>query len=1032
MSTFMKTLIVSTLMLASGLASADTLMPNSGNAWTLYVFGNGEVIKNTLMAIAAMVNEAPYRNLLSLIATIGVIALGARAGFDPKQAPKLIGYFAGVYLTMYVLLSLDANIEVNDPVSLYTDVVTGVPAAVGVPAAFISNIGHWLTENVEKNFSMPSDNLTLTGGGAFDMANSLARDAAQVRIIDPYLRQGMSYYMVDCVMPMIVSGAVSSADILSTNDLWGLVQGSNPGILTQYFSGTHQDGALLTCPDAYAQLTNDLATHAPTLIKAAGSAWHANNLNLEGYIQSAYSWLSDNVANGTGAKTVQQAATIHLLNDSFEQAAAMTGNNEMVMSISLAQAKQTQKSQWFSASQLFKDMVGYIYSILQAFIFAVVPILLIAVLIPGFGGVILKNYGQILIWLVLWEPLLAVINYVIALYAQQGMVDTLSTGGLSMGNITAVTEQTSNFMTAAGFMATMVPMISWGLVKGAMAFTEFISAGVGSSFASSAATGMASGNVSLDSQSMGNKSLGQENLMPKASVGFGQTNGAIAGVGSLISTDFGGTVVSAFGKPIESSGSRSEGVSHTQGASDSVTKARAYEHAAGATTQKILADSQGLGETIGASTRAGVTNDQGTDASISTTVSDKLGAGVKAIMAQVGSEKDASLASAHIAAMLGGAAKSAGVKDGDRAGMMDFIKKHSSGLLSAIKEDPLTAATIAAGILLAIPTGGTSLMAAGAMGAARTLAAVGAKSLSGSAGKALGIAGAGAAAVGLKTNVGGKLETSTNYETSTTATNNSSVERDKDLTKQSQVSLTERELETLARMHEAALQAVSGKQFTDSTTTTDGYTAKTMASHQQALTDTYQRLRSDTDSLTFNRDVTRSYGGNPNALMSDVHGGGSALRNNVDGRLAATGSAAWAGFQSLAGDTAAAGAAADETQGIGRAAIDSRDAKLRVQHGAAVESAENSNGVLNAARENIDGMTVELADAGRRIAVDTDELHDKAYVRANPGESAVNLVTGEDTGRPGGRPNYGFGSGDWWEPTEGVILPSRSSGRTPD
>lgn len=112
MTAFLKTLATCLLVFLPGFALADTAMLGSGNTWTLYVFGTGEGTKNIFTAIAAMVSEDGYRNLLSLtMAAIGVIALGARAGFDPKQAPTLIGYFASVYLTMYVMLWFQATLR---------------------------------------------------------------------------------------------------------------------------------------------------------------------------------------------------------------------------------------------------------------------------------------------------------------------------------------------------------------------------------------------------------------------------------------------------------------------------------------------------------------------------------------------------------------------------------------------------------------------------------------------------------------------------------------------------------------------------------------------------------------------------------------------------------------------------------------------------------------------------------------------------------------------------------------------------------
>jgi len=1004
MNAFLKTLSVCLFVLAPGLALGDTLMPYSGNAWTLYVFGNGEVIKNVLMAVAAMVNESAYRNLLSFLATIGVLALAARSGFDPKQAPKLIGYFAGVYLTMYVLLTLDANIEVNDPVSGYSDVVTGVPAAVGVPAAIISVIGHWLTENVEKNFSMANSNLTLTGGGGFNMSTSLVRDAAQVRIMDPYLRQGMSQYMADCVMPMIVTGNMSSADMMETNDLWALVRSENAGILTQYYSKTYREGALLKCPDAYAALTADLAAHAPALIKAAGSAWYANDLKLAGHIQSAYTWLSDNVANGSAAQTVQQAAAIHLMNDSFAQAAAMTGNNEMVMSISLAQAKQTQKSQWLSAAELFKDMVGYIYSILQAFIFAVVPILLVAILIPGFGGVILKNYGQILIWLVLWEPMLAVVNYVIALYAQQGMADTLSNGGLSMGNLTAVTEQTSNFITAAGFMATMVPMISWGLVKGAMAFTEFISSGVGSAFAAGAATGMAAGNVSLDSQSMNNKSFNQENVAHKFTGGMQSIMGSMTGLGSHTHATFNTQTTEAGGALIKPTHSKSKTGAHTRDSSTSAKQSETYRQSLASQESQVLSDMENLGAAWGQAWK----ESQSAEGSTTTTASEEAKrqheAAFKNLFSEFSQTKDASTLAAGLSAHLKGAAKMAEI-DLSKAGpaTAGFLKDYANKAMQYAKDNPALVAGAVAGIALALPAlavGGTAAAVGGL--ALTALRSVGLGALAKKAGPKLGetikAAAGGAKDLAVAKAVGelgagatGSAQTGTTYETGekTDQIRSSGVTDTTAETLSTQEQ--EKRVNSLARAVEAMANGMVSEGWRNDTQITKSYAEEKAAERAKLQAEAYKATDQSSTGIDMQDNTP-----NPHAALNAARGGpdhySAAVQQYNDhtqaGRVAADRLIANVENQRAAAEDALVegraniGTGIEEHQGV--APEPGADPKTPVPMPSTPESGQTPTDLETRVTGGIQKAKNSITDDGEELAKDMKEAAQSAEDKANP------------------------------------------------
>lgn len=193
--------------------------------------------------------------------------------------------------------------------------------------------------------------------------------------------------------------------------------------------------------------------------------------------------------------------------------------SELMTALSTEQAKQSQKDSWLTGAAIFQSMMGYVYSVLQAFVFAITPIILAALLLPGFGRAILKNFGQILLWLVLWDPLLAIISFIMAGYAQHDIAPAVTAGGLTIANISIVSQKTATLTTAAGFLATMVPMIAWGLVKGSIAFTEFISHGVGSSFANSAGQMLATGNAALDNSSMHNRSFSKESYSAKMDYG---------------------------------------------------------------------------------------------------------------------------------------------------------------------------------------------------------------------------------------------------------------------------------------------------------------------------------------------------------------------------------------------------------------------------------------------------------------------------------------------------------------------------------
>ncbi len=501
--------------------AGGTLNPAGNNAWALYVFGNGQVVYAILNSVSAMVNDSGYHALMEFVGVLGIFGAAIVSGFDASKMPRMLAFVIGAFITLYISLNVTANIMVEDPITNYTNVATGVPAVVGVPAAVISDIGHWLTLKIEQDFSLPSD-LTVSGGDGFNLANSLAQAATQAQILDPYLRNSFSAYTENCVIPELANGTMNADTLLNATNMWGALQVNNQGILTPVYSAQTPSGSLESCTNAYSAIGTSLTNEAQTLLTANSSQWGTTGASLvSNELSSALAFLSNNSVNQPADQSILQAATINMFNGSaMQQGEALTGNNGMMISMALAQSTQSQESSWYTGAQIFNSLMGYIYSVLQAFLFAITPILMAAVLIPGFGFAILKNFFQVLLWLILWQPMLAIINYIMSLYGQQAYGGVLaSASGLTDMNLPVISAQSAHMALAAGFLGTMVPMIAWGLVKGSLAFSDFIMSAGGGAFASQAAQQAASGNETLNNQSMNNDSFNSKNFAHSLSTG---------------------------------------------------------------------------------------------------------------------------------------------------------------------------------------------------------------------------------------------------------------------------------------------------------------------------------------------------------------------------------------------------------------------------------------------------------------------------------------------------------------------------------
>ncbi|HBY5944504.1 conjugal transfer mating-pair stabilization protein TraG, partial [Klebsiella pneumoniae] len=116
---------------------------------------------------------------------------------------------------------------------------------------------------------------------------------------------------------------------------------------------------------------------------------------------------------------------------------------------------------------------------------------------------VLKGYVFALIWLQTWPLLFAILNSAMAYYAKQNGVPVV------LSELSQVQLKNSDIATTAGYIAVMIPPLSWGIVKSmgaafSSAYSHFSSSGL--SATSQAASGVVDGNYSFANMQMENVS----------------------------------------------------------------------------------------------------------------------------------------------------------------------------------------------------------------------------------------------------------------------------------------------------------------------------------------------------------------------------------------------------------------------------------------------------------------------------------------------------------------------------------------------
>lgn len=547
-----KLMVAATPLLVPAVANASPQLTTAGgHDWTIQAFANGHVIQALLTGAKGMLQPGGvYSHFIMFIALVGVMSVAVAAAHRADSAKKMIGAFLAMFVFVSIGLNIKGNVIIEDTINHTVDGVTNVPAMLFVPAAVVSTSGHLITKTIETFYSLP-DSLKLTTGGTFNIGNSLIAASTKITVTDPLFRQTLEQFSENCIIPSIASGRINAFQMITSTNIFatnGPFQNIAQSPLTTIYTDTSPGGVTVTCGPKGASATNTVASNNSPSVSSnnalnyiqdyfaavgsaftSGSASAFTNTGMYSFMSAAslgnaQTQLMNGAMSTTGSGSIEQSAAINALRPAMNAAAVASGNSAQVTAMAVSEGEQTQKSNWGTAAIMFQDLSGYLYSVLQAFLIALTPMILAALFIPGAGKKIVVSYFQVTVWLALWEPMLSIINYIVDLFSQGPLGSSLGGyAGYTMMNVGAVSTETANLTAAAGFLAAMVPMITWGLVKGGIAFTEFLTQGMGGYMARSAASAAATGNITLDNQSFHNRTLDQMMMRSSVTAGVGSS-----------------------------------------------------------------------------------------------------------------------------------------------------------------------------------------------------------------------------------------------------------------------------------------------------------------------------------------------------------------------------------------------------------------------------------------------------------------------------------------------------------------------------
>lgn len=490
----------------------------------IIAFGNGEILKGVLDAIAMCLNSQTGTLYTPLI-RIGLIfaVLWAAIYSIWGDFLKAWGQATIPFILIPPLLFVPSTrVWVHDVVSGYHQPVDHVPYGLAYTTHFISKIGYEITRQVDRVFANVDDLKYHKSG--FLMASNLIQQARTFRIVNEDVAENMRQFVCQCVAYDAMLGyKYTIEDLRHSSDIWELVSTQPSKIRSFVWRQPHNLGEpgnppeIISCFEGVKRFNQlwgtELDRTKMTFSKKMFGHMDPTIAKREflKYLPLSYEFLTS-LSKGAD-QILKQQMMIYSLVDGIDQKSSSLGN---APNFAARRAYLQQRSTYETLGAMASESLMTMKAVLEAIVYASFIFLVPLAILP-FGVRILLSWVQTLLWLQMWAPLYAVLNFIMSMSARSkslGMLSASNPEGITIASSVGLMNLNADMSAMAGYLAMSIPFLAIALVKGVGSFVHLashlgnVSQGAAAQAAGDAVTGNYSfGNISEGNQQIANTSM---------------------------------------------------------------------------------------------------------------------------------------------------------------------------------------------------------------------------------------------------------------------------------------------------------------------------------------------------------------------------------------------------------------------------------------------------------------------------------------------------------------------------------------------
>ncbi|WP_435369512.1 conjugal transfer protein TraG N-terminal domain-containing protein [Campylobacter jejuni] len=463
-------LFFSTLFFAPSFLFGATEIAN-GNL--IYTWGYGDVMNEIMQAVKEITTETDY--IVNAALAISLLLFSIKKAMDGQTSPvfelgKMFILFAVVW-HMFLRAPNDNNhrFMIHDEVTSKDYVISQIPIGIGKSFALMTQFEKVILEAMEKHFSTPQSTNFSNAGLGFSLQVMSTLPSVKLSAIDATLQKNIDFYFRNCVSVGILldqqgRNLFQNSDNLMQDLFTNIGNGSQ---LTPLFKNNNnvEEQSVVPCSDAGPQIVEMIQNDTDEAMKI-----HAALLgmvdDMTNYEQKFLGAAQIYNEQAVSARSYLQQSMIMLASqDAIINTAKSAGLNPASVAANTAYADQ----QFYASMQAQGHMAQTYLPLAKAYLTAIIIGLswLVALLSIVFGSYAhIKMFFTLCIWIVLWTPILCIINYLNDYNLMK--VAQVITGGkaaLSLGDNMLIFKEVANRSNFMNYLVMSTPVLAYAIAK---------------------------------------------------------------------------------------------------------------------------------------------------------------------------------------------------------------------------------------------------------------------------------------------------------------------------------------------------------------------------------------------------------------------------------------------------------------------------------------------------------------------------------------------------------------------------------------